>query len=638
MTLSGVEVGGRRVRLEDRDLLGEGGEGRVYRYGADLAVKVFTQPSAARAAKLRAFPRGLPASVVAPLELALDSGGDVVGYTMKRVDGAADLARLGQRKWRAGRASNADVLGVMRALATTVADLHARGIIVGDLNDGNVVITTSAGASAAAASAALASAGASAAASAALANASAAAVLANANAARPWLIDADSMHLPGHPCVVAHERFLDPRFYGRDLTLGGVFTRETDWYALAVMAFSSLLYIHPYGGAHAAQPTLLRRAEARLSALRSDVKLPSFAARPEVLGDDALAWFEHVFEKDLREPLPPSLLDARFTTCSCGAEHARVRCPVCTLRANVTPVVRSCGKLRATRVFYKSHARVVTATYDGTLRWVAAADGVLRREDETVVAAALAVDHVRVAGNATWVIAGGVARKLVASRIVEEIPVRAVHGEPAADAGPDGLVLVQGDTLVRTESATRAGQVLEGQTHVRVGPTMGFCFYRASGLTVAFVFDPRRGPLRQIEGFPPLAGRLAGWSAVFGDDHALVTFALEATGKTMHRAFLINATGRVVASDESAGDQSAGSGGVLPPSLAGRALGPGGTILCASDQGLMLVRADGTDLRSVRLFPEAKDFVSPDDDLLVGSGGSLYAVSDDEITHLCFTS
>lgn len=594
MTLSAVPrtvwLGGKKLRLDDQDLVGEGGEGRVYRHGSDVAVKVFTQPNAARAAKLQAFTglaMPLPPEVIAPHDLARDDHGEIVGYAMRLLRDAADLQRFSQRKWRAGRATNAEVLGLLGVLARIVSELHSQSVVVGDLNDGNVVVTGAG----------------------------------KTSALHPWLIDADSMHLPGHPCVVAHERFLDPRFYGRDLTRGGVFTRETDWYALAVMAFSSLLFVHPFGGAHASQPTLLRRAEARISALRPDVKRPAFAAKPEILGDDALAWFERVFEKDAREPLPKSVLEARFTTCSCGAEHARARCPACTLRASVSPVVRSCGKLRATRVFYKTHARVVTATYDGTLRWVADEDGALRREDETMVTANRAIDFIRIAGNATWIAANGVLRKFVAGRILEE------HSS-GLDAGPHGAIVMQNDALTRAESATRIGQVLPGQTHVRVGATLGFAFYRAGGLTVAFVFDPVRGPLRQIEGFPPLAGKLEGWSAVFGDDHVLVTYALERSGCISHRAVLVSANGKVVATDD----------GALPPSLTGRALGPGGTVLAATRDGLVLLRPDSGDLVSARLFPEAKDFVSPDDDLLVGSGGTLYAVTDDEITHLCFTN
>jgi hypothetical protein len=581
-------LAGQRLRLDDRDLVGEGGEGRVYRHGA-LAVKVFTAPNAARAAKLKAFPAGLPGSVVAPLAHVLDDGGDINGYSMNLVERAVDLARFSNRRWRTGRATNNDVLKLIRALAGTVAELHARNVVVGDLNDGNVVVT---------------------------------------DTKTPWFIDADSMQLANHACVVAHERFLDPRFYGRDLALGGVFSPETDWYALAVMAFSSLLFVHPFGGAQSDHPTLLRRAEARHSALRGDVKLAATAARPDILPDDVLHFFERVFEKDLRSPLPPVVLDARFTTCACGAEHARSRCPQCTLRANVAPVVRSAGKLKATRVFYKLGARVIAASYDGTLRWVAECDGVLRREDETVVAKTEPFELIRIAGNATWLGSLSSVKKVVASRVVDSQSVSTVHGSPAADADIEGLVYLQGDVLWRAAHGTRIGQVLEGQTHVRVSPALGFAFYRAGGLSVAFLFDPRKGPLRQIEGFPALKGRLQDWSAVFGDDHALVTFALELNGKVTHLAVLVDANGRLKATDQS----------VLPPSCSGRAVGPKGTVIAATDNGLMLARPDGGDLTSIRLFPEAKDFVSPADDLLVGSGGSLYAVTDDEITHLCFTT
>jgi hypothetical protein len=40
---------------------------------------------------------------------------------------------------------------------------------------------------------------------------------------------------------------------------------------------------------------------------------------------------------------------------------------------------------------------------------------------------------------------------------------------------------------------------------------------------------------------------------------------------------------------------------------------------------------------AARSFADARDLVSPDDELLVGPGGSLYAASHDEIVHLSFT-
>ena len=81
-----VICGGKPLSLEDHDLLGQGGEARVYRHGVQ-ALKVFHDVDPAlpltereyavrlrnlRLRKLRAFPRGLPAHVVSPGDVVTD--------------------------------------------------------------------------------------------------------------------------------------------------------------------------------------------------------------------------------------------------------------------------------------------------------------------------------------------------------------------------------------------------------------------------------------------------------------------------------------------------------------------------------------------------------------------------------------
>ena len=604
-----VFVGRTRVRLDDRDLIGEGGEGRVYRSGR-LAIKVFSAPGPTRARKLQALARAqLPAAVIGPLELVTDAGGGVVGFSMRALDGAVELRRFAQRRWREGRVNNAAVLRLFRDLAETLERLHVRGIVVGDLNDGNVLATPRT-------------------------------ATAGMGDWSPWLIDADSMQLGDPPCVVAHERFLDPRLYGVDLGQARALSRESDWYALAVLLFASLLYVHPFGGSHPAHATMLRRAEARCSVLQPTVKLPLTAVRPDVLPDDALAWFERVFERDLREPLPAEILGARFARCSCGAEHARARCPLCTTNVHVAPIVRVRGAVRATHVFATRRGRIVAAALDAAgLRHAYEEDGALLREGGALVVrpGASELDHpdriVRIAGNATWIGARGRFSKVIAERVCASVPVGSVRGALAADAGLDGVVHVDGDVLVRAADGTRIGQVLGGQTHVRVGSTLGFAFYRAGEITVAFVFDPRRGVLRQVERFPRLHGKLVGWSAVFDDAHALVTFACERHGRLANVTHLVDARGQVLATDPGT------SPSVLGGSLAGRTLAGGNIVAASASDGLVLLRPDREDrsFAVVRLFEDARDFVSPDAELLVGPAGSLFVVTDHEITHLCFT-
>lgn len=584
-----VFLGGRAHRLDDKDLLGQGGEGRVYRDSeGDRAIKIFLTPSEERRRKLRAFPAQLPARVVGPIELALDKQGEIVGYAMRRLDGAIDSFRMAQRKWREATMRSGEVIRIWTEVAETVSQLHARGLVVGDLNDGNVVLTrTSPGFT-------------------------------------PWLIDADSMQLPGFPCVVAHERFLDPRLYGVDLTKNAALSKESDWYALAVLLFSSLACVHPYGGAHPSFPTMLRRAEARHSVLRGDVKLPASSFRPDFLPDDALAFFHDVFERDLRAPLPARVLDTRFTACTCGIEHARAQCPACATRVLVRPHIRARGMLRATTIVSRTKIRAASA-WGGRLEHVTEdAIGALDVKPPIFV--------VRPCGSSIWIGTKDRFTRFEHGIVKESIPVAMIGGELAADAGPAGLVYTNGDQLLRASDGTRIGQILEGQTHVRVGASVGFAFYRAGAITVSFVFDPRKGPLRQVA-LPAIEGRLVDWSAVFDDAHVLVTFVTESNGKVTHAAHLVDAQGTIVASERGAQESSA-----ILASTTGKCLA-NGAVLCATDEGLVLVRADRSARAfvSARVFADAKDFVSPDLDLLLGSGGSVYVVAPDEIVHLSFT-
>ncbi|MEO6576479.1 MAG: hypothetical protein ABIP89_21695, partial [Polyangiaceae bacterium] len=256
-------IGGDRVDLGNATLLGTGGEGTVYGWKG-RAVKIFhpiaqgltakeeatqTTALAAKIEKIRAFPSPLPGCVAAPIELVRTDHGDVAGFVMNAVAGGTEALRLGQRRWREGRVSNAGVVEIMKDAHATLRALHARGIVVGDLNDGNIIVSAK---------------------------------------NKAHFIDCDSMQFGIHRCVVGHERFLDPRLYGVDLMARQAFSDGTDWYAFAVMLFTSLLYVHPYGGQHPTHRTLLRRAEARHSVFRSDVTYPKAGAHFRILPDPLL--------------------------------------------------------------------------------------------------------------------------------------------------------------------------------------------------------------------------------------------------------------------------------------------------------------------------------------------------------------
>lgn len=586
-----VYLSGRRVRVNDADLLGEGGEARVYRVenlGKQLALKLFHVANPAKFAKVRAFPQGVPKQVIGPLELALAKNAEPVGYVMPLVAQAHDFARLSSRKWREGVVSNAQVVGLFASLHDTLSQLHARQVTVGDLNDGNVVFT--------------------------------------AGAREALVIDADSMQFGAHLCAVAHEKFLDPRLYGLDLTKAAQFGPGTDWYSFAVMLFSSLLYVHPFGGTHQKWPTLLRRAEARHSVFRSDVVWPRLAVAVKVLPDDLNHWFQNVFEHDQRHPFPRGLLDLAFTRCQCGLEHARSVCPECrTLGPLVTrQVLRSRGRCVARTVF-ETPGRVLAAALQGGLRYVFEEQGVSRREDGSVVLEQPAVANTvfAIAGASTWVAnpQGGVVR-IEHGAVVERAQTSVRSGVAVLAASAFSSYRQEQAWLVDQTQGQRVGQVLEGQTWLWAGDRLALGFYRVGGLTVAFVVRAGKAGLKQL---PQVSwrGRVVEADAVFDARHALLTVVSEADGKEVVQRWLFDEAGALLASSSHG--------------ARGHAALLGGRVVLATDAGLVALKVEAGVLVEAVQFPDTQPFVSAGDELLPNPDGSISVIGARDIVQLVLT-
>jgi hypothetical protein len=613
-----VILDGQPVELDDDALLGEGGEARVWALGAH-AVKVFFPGAPAslralRARKLQAFPAGLPPGVIAPLALAHDDGGDVVGYRMARVRDAVELARLCRPGARAILDANG-VLALFRRLLSTVTALHKAGVVVGDLNDGNVLVD-------------------------------------DAGRGAPWLIDADSMQLGALPCPVAHERFLDPRLHGVDLLAAACFSPSSDAFALRVLVLQALCFVHPWGGVHDRLPTLLRRAEARHSVFRDDVRLPKVAlplsTLPEALADDLRA----TFDDDVRRPLSPALLDARYVRCGCGVEHARAACPACRVRV-VVPAVVVHGGIAAERIVVAAaivaagivRGRVATVVDDGHGLW--ARDGrPLLATDATVGVdldgapgatgragagvAAVAVDEQR-----TWL-----ARVLderhaalvavVDGVVVERTSTGLAFGAPAFAASPVGLFRLHGDAILHHGRGLVVGRALRGRTWLFPVDDGCLAVWRAGQVMRAQWCRPGGAPVDLA--LPALAGRVVDVAAVAGagdDGRALLTFAVDRDGRRIHRAVLVSRRRGVLACLDGAPDDHPLLGNVRGKVVQGDA------VLSTSARGLALwgLQGEGNDARFVERtsFPATREFVDDSVDLLAGSGGDLWVVGHREV-------
>lgn len=611
-----VYLARRRVKVEPRKSLGKGGEADVFDLGDGRALKLFKdadhpdyqglplEQAAARArleehqVKLRRFPTGLPPAVVAPDELATDRGGRVLGYAMRKVDGAEPLFRLADPAFRRAGFPAQDVAALFVRIHRTLAALHGAGVVVGDFNDRNVLVAGGEG----------------------------------------FLIDADSFQFGPFRCAVFTDRFVDPLLC--EAGPGGLaqvrpYGTDSDWYAFAVLLMQSLLFVGPYGGVHRPKGGARRivqgaRPLERLSVFHPEVQYPKPAASLGTLPDELLHRLQRVFVEDERGPFPLPLLEGlRFTRCAgCGTEHARLCCPVCrpTAAASTTTAARVRGEVLCQRLYSTRGVVLHAAVEGGTLRWLAYEGGEFRREDGAVVLRGRLDPAMRFALNAEETLIGR-RGELVALRPGGGAP-RRLAAEAFASAGGRTFWIEDG-RLHRDGpfGPEPVGEVLAGQTRFWTGPCFGFGHYRAGTVCVAFVFEGARGGLNDALKLPPLPGQLLDADCALDDRRAWLRLALAIGGRTRHLCLVWSRQGEL----EAVAEADAGDPGWL--GALGGACAVGGMLLVATDAGVVRVEAAGGALAPTREFADTEPFVSSDCRLLVGKEG-LVVVRPQEIVAL----
>lgn len=331
-------------------LCGQGGEAEIYDLGDGRVVKWWKpvdhpdfvgMPDAQamaqhrlqeRPGKLRALPANLPREVVAPSSLAFADkrGATVVGYAMPKVAGEP-LHSFGEPRWRRAHPIDGnDAIAALLALHDAIARLHRAGVVIGDFNDLNVLVDGRA----------------------------------------IHLIDVDSYQLPGYPCAMFSERFVDPRLCDAQLAPVRPHDIDSDWFAFAVMVFRTLLCVSPWGGVTPRAAGSMR-AVRRISAYADDVVYPRasrpLATLPSTLHDALRA----IFERDQRGVFPRALLERlRLVRCvQCGDEHAVGRCPSCQAVTLAPPTVVR-GRLRWQNIAAREVAVVGYEVHRATPVWL----------------------------------------------------------------------------------------------------------------------------------------------------------------------------------------------------------------------------------------------------------------------------
>ncbi len=224
---------GEVIALDAKWLLGAGGEARIYVIppAGTLAAKVYHQPTLERAAKLAIMVENPPedpsvtqghVSIAWPFSLLLsaDERRTTIGYVMPRVKGMHPLVEFYNPRSRRERCPLFHYRYLHRTarnLAAAVQAVHARGYVIGDVNESNILVSET---------------------------------------ALVTLVDTDSFQVRDRwrgtlfPCPVGKPEFTPPELQGVHLSEVER-SQQHDLFGLAVLFFQLLMQgVHPFAGVY----------------------------------------------------------------------------------------------------------------------------------------------------------------------------------------------------------------------------------------------------------------------------------------------------------------------------------------------------------------------------------------------------
>ena len=336
----------------------------------------------------------------------------------------------------------------------------------------------------------------------------------------------------------------------------------------------------------------------------------SFAVLPDALREA----FNDVFEHDKRGEFDVKLLDASWTRCGCGTEHAQSHCPQCAAQSakhlaaiGRAPVSHGCREVVVVDV--GARGRIRTAAIYGGLQTVIDQvhdDGTRHLFDprgNKIALDASNADAVHLCAGQIWTVGGGVA---------------VAHGSPparvAVDATSDGHATFA-STATAAFAATSGvlwdlqrgvvvGRTLEGQTRLFAGGSKVFGLYRAASHAVAFVHQAGANGTRDVViGVP--RGKLIDTGVEFDPAPTgpiLLSQVWDVGGALECRWTLISATAQILAEHRTTmGD---GEFGVV---TSGRCLAHG-VVIVANHDGLVAFKPTLPDAQRRGTFVPVKVF------------------------------
>lgn len=281
-------------RKNVKNMIAEGGEGRIYKTPRGTIVKIFKKTAIRKEKETKVkvlLSRHLPPTVVAPVGIVTTPSGTFSGYEMPMVHGD-EIRSLSSVKFvRSNAITKLDIITMLVQIKDTLKTIHAQGMFIGDLNDSNILFDDTCGV---------------------------------------HFIDVDSWSIPPYNCNVIMDAFKDP------LLSGSNFNEKTDAYAFAILAYKALTRIHPFGGTlpGSADMDIVERMKSRISVFSPGVIRPIIVDTDSFMPGKLRDSFKRAFEQDDRSLIDAELDEFKGKMVSCDVHHdyyygGYMSCPVC---------------------------------------------------------------------------------------------------------------------------------------------------------------------------------------------------------------------------------------------------------------------------------------------------------------------
>ncbi len=601
----------------------EGGEAEIYKIkGYNGLFKIFKQPNhpsfispeertAARQKigehqkKLIQLPKNLPSKVVRPAELLTNSSGMIVGYAMPFVENSNPLIQYSEKNWRdQGGIDNDTMTKILLGLYDTLFALHRTNVVVGDLNDMNVLVREK----------------------------------------ESYMIDTDSYQFGKFFCKTFTQTFVDPLICiknGSELEQKKPHTKATDWYAFAIMVMKTLIFVGPYDGLYKPKDKQKKvsdflRPLTNITVFDDEVKYPKFALPfREILPDELMQYFYKLFKENHRDIFPRHLLeDLEWKKCKqCGIHHARISCPNCThiTPAQVIESIKITGNIMASEIFDTTGVIVHACIQDDKLKWLYHENNSFKRENKKTICNGKLNPQIKfgIQENTTILAQQEQMVTLIPNKSPNKIMVEQYDSYPIFATNSQNIYWGANGQLWKDGEYGNMyiGDIVSDQTLFWTGEKFGFGLYKMGSLQMTFVFDAKNKGIHDGVKLPKLEGKLLDASAVFTSELCWFFAVTIYKGKRKIYCSVIDKKGKIKASLQGNQNDYLWLGNIRGKYAFAN------HVFAATDEGIVRMSLENGQVVQTREFPDTEKIVNSQSKLFVGNNG-IYVVDSNKITHL----